>query len=149
MGREQIIKWLLNGDVSIQYQVCRDLLSIEQKGLQKRIAEEGWGYKFLNKRKPDGHWGIKFYQPKWTSTHYTLLDLRNLCLARDNPVVKESIDLVIRNEKGRDGGILPIGTDQKYDVCVNGMFLNYAAYFNTRENQLKSVCYISRKKLSN
>lgn len=139
MNEKQIIKWLLDGDISIQYQVYRDLLSIERKDLQKRIANEGWGSKFLSKRKPDGHWGIKFYQPKWTSTHYTLLDLRNLCLPPGNSVVKDSINLVIRNEKGKNGGILPIGTDQKYDVCVNGMFLNYAAYFNAQENQLKSV----------
>lgn len=139
MKRREIINWLLNGDVSIQYQVYRDLLSQERKDLLKRIANEGWGNKFLSKRKSDGHWGIKFYQPKWTSTHYTLLDLRNLCLSPGNTIVKDSIELVIRNEKGQDGGILPIGTDQKYDVCLNGMFLNYAAYFGTQEDKLKSV----------
>jgi hypothetical protein len=139
MSTKEITKWLLDGDVSIQYQVYRDLLSVDRKDLQKRIAKEGWGSKFLSKRKPDGHWGIKFYQPKWTSTHYTLLDLRNLCLAPDNSVTKDSIELVIRTEKGKDGGILPIGTDQKCDVCLNGMFLNYASYFNTQGNKLKSI----------
>jgi hypothetical protein len=139
MNTEQIIKWLLKGDISIQYQVYRDLLSTENKDLQKRIANKGWGLKFLSKRKPDGHWGKKFYQPKWTSTHYTLLDLRNLCLDPGNPAAKDAVELILRNEKGKDGGILPIGIDQNYDVCVNGMFLNYAAYFNAQENQLKSV----------
>lgn len=139
MNKKEIIIWLLRGDVSIQYQVYRDLFSTERKDLRKRIADEGWGRKFLFKRKPDGYWGLKFYQPKWTSTHYTLLDLKNLCLPSDNPSVRHSIDLIVRNEKGRDGGILPIGTDQKYDVCVNGMFLNYAAYFNTQEVHIKSV----------
>jgi len=139
MNTEQIINWLLKGDVSIRYQVFRDLLSIERRDLQDRIANEGWGLKFLSKRRSDGHWGIKFYQPKWTSTHYTLLDLRNLCLSPDNTLVKDAIELVILNEKGKAGGILPIGTDQKYDVCVNGMFLNYAAYFNTSEDKLQSV----------
>ena len=28
---------------------------------------------------------------------------------------------------------------QKSDVCVNGMFLNYAAYFGTKEDDLKSI----------
>lgn len=139
MNTEQIINWLLKGDVSIQYQVYRDLLYVERKDLQNRIANEGWGLRFLSKQRPNGHWGVKFYQPKWTSTHYTLLDLRNLCLAPDNSVVKDSLEIVIRDEKGTDGGILPVGTDRKCDVCVNGMFLNYAAYFSTREIHLKSV----------
>ena len=69
MERKEIIKWLLEGDVSIQYQIHRDLLSTERKDLQKRIAKEGFGAEFLSKRKSDGHWGLKFYQPKWTSTH--------------------------------------------------------------------------------
>jgi hypothetical protein len=139
MDRQEIIKWLLDGDIAIQYQVYRDLMSTEQKDLRKRIANEGWGLKILSKRKPDGHWGKKFYQPKWTSTHYTLLDLRNLCLDPGDPAAKDAVELILRNEKGKEGGILPIGKEQKYDVCVNGMFLNYAAYFHTLEEHLKSV----------
>ena len=139
MNKQEIINWLLQGDVSIQYQVHRDLLSVEREDLQNRIAVEGWGAQFLSKRRQDGHWGIKFYQPKWTSTHYTLLDLRNLCISPENPLIKESIDIIINTEKGKDGGILPIGIDQKCDVCLNGMFLNYASYFKTEENGLKSI----------
>ena len=139
MTQDEIIKWLLKGDVSIQYQVHRDLLSSEQGNLRKRISNEGWGAEFLSRRKPEGHWGMKFYQPKWTSSHYTLLDLRNLCIDPGNKLIKESIDLIVTNEKAPDGGILPIGNDQKCDVCLNGMFLNYAAYFQTDLNKLKSI----------
>ena len=84
MDKKQIIEWLLAGDVSIQYQVYRDLLAKERKDLQDRIATEGWGKEILRMRNPDRHWGMRFYQPKWTSTHYTLLDLRNLNLCPDN-----------------------------------------------------------------
>ena len=139
MNNEEIIKWLLDGDVSIQYQVNRDLLSINREDLRNRIALEGWGANFLSKRNPDGHWGRKFYHPKWTSSHYTLLDLRNLCISPDNRSIKESIGRIVNNEKGQDGGILPIGSVQVCDVCVNGMFLNYASYFKTEERYLKSI----------
>jgi hypothetical protein len=139
MNKKQIIHWLLEGDVSIQYQVHRDLLSVHREDLQDRIAREGWGALFLSKRRDDGHWGQKFYQPKWTSTHYTLLDLRNLCVAPDHPSIKETADMILRDEKGRDGGIRPIGSVQVSDVCINGMFLNYACYFRTDENKLESV----------
>ena len=136
---DMIIDWLLEGDVAIQYQVHRDLLSNERKNLQNRIATEGWGYKFLSRRRSDGHWGMKFYQPKWTSTHYTLLDLRNLCIHPDTAVIKESLAKIVTEEKGPDGGIRPIGPDKKSDVCLNGMFLNYASYFKTAEDKLRSI----------
>ena len=136
---QKIIDWLLEGDVSIQYQAYRDLLSAERKDLLDRIALEGWGARFLSRRRSDGHWGMKFYQPKWTSSHYTLLDLRNLCMAPDHPVIKESLDMIASTEKGRDGGIRPIGSVQVSDVCINGMFLNYASYFKTAAAKLESV----------
>lgn len=140
MDKQQIIDWLLEGDVSIQYQVWRDLLGVDKKKLQDRIANEGWGLKFLSKRNSDGHWGYKFYQPKWTSTFYTLLDLRNLNCPSTNKIAKETIELVLQNGKADDGGI-PLGqsTTRYSDICANGMFLNYASYFNTPEKKLHSI----------
>ena len=139
MNIEDIIAWLLEGDVSIQYQVYRDLLSGKREDLRNRISTEGWGAKFLSKRRSDGHWGRKFYQPKWTSSHYTLLDLRNLCVSPDNPIIRESVDMIAAHEKGPDGGINPAGSVLESDVCMNGMFLNYASYFNTDQEKLKSI----------
>ena len=140
MNKQQVIEWLLEGDVSIQYQVWRDLLGVDKKKLQDRIACEGWGHQFLSKRKADGHWGERFYQPKWTSTHYTLLDLRNLNLSPGNEIVKETIELVLQNNKAEDGGIrLGPSTSQHSDICVNGMFLNYASYFKIPEKKLHSI----------
>ena len=140
MNKQQITEWLLEGDPSIQYQVWRDLLGSDKTKLQDRIAIEGWGLKFLSTRHSKGHWGDRFYQPKWISSHYTLLDLRNLNLSPENEVIKETIELVLRNDKAEDGGIrLGPGTTQHSDVCVNGMFLNYASYFKTSEMKLHSI----------
>jgi hypothetical protein len=139
MIEKRIIRWLLEGDVSIRYQTYRDLLDTDKPGLRKRIASEGWGLHFLSRRKQDGHWGQRFYQPKWISTHYTLLDLKNLGIAPDNKAIKETLYKIFKKEKGPDGGILPIGAKQKCDVCINGMVLNYAAYFRVPEEYLMSV----------
>lgn len=140
MNNQQIIDWLLEGDVSIQYQVWRDLFGSDKKKLQIRIANEGWGAKILSKRNSDGHWGDRFYQPKWISTHYTLLDLRNLNLPTNNEIVQQTIELVLQNNLADDGGIqLGPSTSQHSDVCVNGMFLNYASYFKTPEKKLHSI----------
>lgn len=139
MINKEILAWLIEGDVSIQYQVHRDLLGINKPALQHKIESEGWGLQFLNARKPNGHWGLGFYQPKWTSTHYTLLDLKNLNISPNNKLIKETLQLIFEKEKAKDGGIKPIGTTQTSDVCINGMVLNYACYFNTEENLVRSV----------
>ena len=54
MNEEQIIAWLLQGDVSIQYQVHRDLLEKARPDLQTRITHEGWGMKLCSKQGPNG-----------------------------------------------------------------------------------------------
>lgn len=140
MNKQQIIAWLLEGDVAIQYQVHRDLLGDDRKELQDSIANAGWGNHFLSKRNPNGHWGMRFYQPKWTSTHYTLLDLRNLNIDPDNDIAKMTIEQTLNSSKAEDGGIrLGQSTSHYSDVCVNGMCLNYASYFKSEEKKLHSI----------
>ena len=136
---QEVLHWLLQGDVAIQFQVHRDLLQDEKSELQNRIAGEGWGKRFLNKRNKNGHWGEAFYQPKWISTHYTLLDLRNLCIAPDQPEIRDTIEMILAEEKGPDGGVRPIGSSQRSDVCINGKFLNYATYFCSDAKELESI----------
>lgn len=139
MNKQQIINWLLEGDVAIQYQVHRDLLASEKPRLQDRIASEGWGAKFLGFRKEEGHWGRGFYQPKWISSHYTILDLKNLGISPEHPQLMESILIILRDHKGTDGGINPSRTIAQSDVCINGMFLNYASYFKAEGEALRSI----------
>lgn len=139
MKTDERIKWLLNGDVSIQYQTYRDLFDEERDDLRERIATEGWGAKILSKRKPNKHWGKGYYQPKWISSHYSILDLRNLWLPPDPSTVRETMEMILKNEKGPDGGINPSGHLKESDVCMNGMMLNCAAYFGVDEEDLKSM----------
>jgi hypothetical protein len=73
MKQDGVINWLLSGDVSIQYQVYRDLLDSDRKQFRDRISTEGWGAKFLQKRNKEGHWGRGFYQPKAEDKSRTFL----------------------------------------------------------------------------
>lgn len=134
-----LITWLLSGDVSLQYQTHRDLLGIDKPKLQRRIAKEGWGAKLLSLRRPNGHWGQGFYQPKWISTHYTLLDLKNLGISKEVKEIQESISIVAKTCKDLDGGINPAKTVANSDVCINGMFMNYACYFGAKQEDIASV----------
>jgi len=139
MNNDKLIRWLLEGDVSIQYQVHRDLLGSDKKTLRNRIAKEGWGKAFLSLRRKDGYWGKSFYQPKWISTHYTLLDLKHLGIAQSNKNCRQTVATILMHEKGPDGGITVHKGNKKSDVCVNGMGLNYLCYFGADEQDLRSI----------
>ncbi|MGB7873514.1 MAG: hypothetical protein WBL25_03950 [Anaerolineales bacterium] len=136
---DRIVEWLLEGDVSIQYQVQRDIVGKEIPELQACIATGGWGKRFLDARKANGHWGRGFYQVKWISSHYSLLDLKHLNIVPTQPEIRESIGIILREQKSDDGGINPSRQIKESDVCVNGMFLNYACYFKANEPDLHSV----------
>ena len=139
MPQQSLINWLLEGDVAIQFQVNRDLLDDDRHDLKKRIVQEGWGAQLLAAQRENGHWGHGFYQPKWTSTHYTLLLLRNLCIEPALPQIQKAVNLVADTEKGADGGVNPSRSLACSDVCVSGMFLNYACYFHIAEDKLTSI----------
>jgi hypothetical protein len=133
------LAWLEAGDVAIRYQTRRDLVGLSDPALRDRIATEGWGAAILARRNPDGSWGRGFYQPKWTSSHYTLLDLRMLAISPTHPLIRASVRKILDEEKKADGGIGPGKSIAVSDVCVNGMFLNYASYFGMPEDELRSI----------
>lgn len=132
MTEPEIMAWLLQGDVAIQYQVHRDLLGSPPEvcaSLRARIPREGWGRRLLELQQANGHWGRGFYQPKWTSTHYTLMELRHLEMPPKIPAVQAIMTLLLRQPTGRDGGINYARTVEYSDICINGMILGIAAHF--------------------
>jgi hypothetical protein len=142
MREERVIDWLMKGDVAIQYQTVRDLLHGTKKEisqLQKRIETEGWGQRFLSKQNPDGHWGITFYQPKWTSTHYTLLDLKTIGFPANCKTIQKSVSMVLEQSHGQHGGINLASSLVDSDVCVNGMILSYGSYFLPNAKSLELI----------
>jgi hypothetical protein len=139
MIEHDILQWLLEGDVAIQYQVRRDLLGSDRRDLRARVAKEGWGAQFLALRHREGHWGRAYYQPKWTSTHYTLLDLKNLAISPTTESIRQTVAMVLEREIGVDGGINPSPTIKESDVCMNGMFLSVASYFRADQQALISI----------
>ena len=86
----------------------RDLLGHEDASLQARIATEGIGAALLAARGQEGHWGRGFYQPKWTSSHYTLLQLSQIGL---DPGVESTIKAEFSAE-GKTIGQLETNAEQ-------------------------------------
>ncbi len=134
-----VLAWLLEGDATIRYQTKRDLFGEDDERLRRQILKEGWGKQYMDYRNVDGSWGLGYYRPKWTSSHYTLLELKNLAAPQDSRLLRESVAKIMRECKGIDGGIGTSVSRPQSDVCVNGMVLNFASYFGADESDFKSV----------
>jgi hypothetical protein len=147
MNKSSVIRWLLQGDVSIQYQTNRDILDAPPevtKGLRIRISTEGFGKQFIEKRDNQTFlWGKGIYSPKWISTHYTLLDLKNLGISPENAQYTESIEILLDRMWVNDGRV----TKYRYqDLCVCAMILSICCYGNLQSRKLyKIVDYILEK----
>lgn len=134
-----IIEWLLDGDVSIQYQVHRDLLGTERPDLQRRIEFEGFGKRLLDEQQENGHWGGGYYHYKWINTHYTLLEIRRLNMIPNYNVLRIT-NTIANDYKTKDGGITPNPDVWEFsDVCINGMSLFFMCNFRIEQEKLISV----------
>src|SRR2546422_6385194 len=87
------IQWLLEGDPAIRWQALRDLVEVSERTVQRersKVARAGWGARLLGKQDPAGTWAGGqssdggLYWPKWTSTTYSMLLLRDLGLPANN-----------------------------------------------------------------
>ena len=142
MQNQEILNFLLQGDPAIQYQTRKYLLGESEEKLRfirHQIALEGYGKRFLEKQHPDLSFGGGFYYPKWISTHYTLMDLRYLEIDQDIDALVRCVRDIAMNLKYKDGGIRLAPHGRTSDICVDGMFLNYASYFKLEEDLLNSV----------
>lgn len=128
----EITGWLLEGDPAVQY-LTRRLLKREKErdlaGLRQRMETEGYAAQLLSSRNPDGHWGQNYYQPKWTCTHYTLLELQTLLLSPDTDACREMAARTLDECMLENGGMNLSKHENPSDIGVCGMALSYTAYF--------------------
>jgi hypothetical protein len=134
------IEWLLRGDAAIVFQTLRDLLGATRAQLtraRRAIAREGWGARLLAAQDADGRWAAGLYNPKWTSTTYTLLLLRDLGLAPDVVEAQRGCALLLERGLAEDGGIdLGFGHSE---TCVTGMVLSILSHFELKDRRLDAI----------
>lgn len=137
-----VIDWLLEGDPSIRWQVERDLLKAPEAewiATRRTIATEGWGKDLLDRQDPGGTWGGGLYQPKWTSTNYTLLLLRRLGLDRTDEAARRGCLRLLDDADWYEGGVSYWSSRKLAERCVNGMVLSSAAYFRINDLRADSI----------
>ena len=145
------IEWLLAGDPSIRWQTLRDVVGAPAATVvreRKKVAREGWGERLLARQGADGRWAggrspdRGLYSPKWISTTYTLLLLRDFGLPSSNRRARKACSLLLDRGQQRDGGI-NYGTWAKWtgtsETCVTGMVLSLLSYFERGDRRVDTI----------
>jgi len=143
--------WLLEGDPAIRWQVLRDVIGSADRTVERerqKIAREGWGARLLAKQDPEGTWagGLSsdggLYSPKWTSTTYTMLLLRDFGLPANNVQARKACTLLLDRGLERDGGVnygiagKPWG---RSETCITGMVLSILTSFECDDDRLDTI----------
>ena len=147
MPVDGVLQWLLDGDPAIRWQTLRDLVGASERAVEqerRKIASDGWGVRLLAKQDAEGTWagGLSsdggLYSPKWTSTTYTMLLLRDLGLEATNRPARKACRLLLDRGLQRDGGI-NYGWRGRSETCITGMVLSILAYFRCDDPRLDTI----------
>jgi hypothetical protein len=138
---DSVVDWLVAGDPAIRWQAERDLLDEPPEcweTTRSEIAETGWGRDLLDQQDDSGTWGGGLYQPKWTSTTYTLLLLRRFGLAANDAALAGCVRL-LDDADWVDGGVSYWSGRLLAERCVNGMVLSVVSHFGVPDPRVDSI----------
>jgi hypothetical protein len=117
---------------------------------RRKVAREGWGARLLAKQDPEGTWAGGqssdggLYSPKWISTTYTMLLLRDFGLPTNNRQARKACTLLLNGGIQPDGGI-NYGTWAKWirrgETCVTGMVLSILSHFEYDDERLDTIAH--------
>jgi hypothetical protein len=143
MQDDAVLDWLLEGDPAIRWQVLRDLRVAPATAVRrerKRIAREGWGARLLELQDADGRWAGGLYNPKWTSTTYTMLLLRSLGLEPRHPQAWLGCRVLLDAGFWSDGGInfFP-KAHASSETCVSSMVLGIVCWFSLKDERVDAL----------
>ncbi len=141
------LKWLLDSDPAIRWQVMRDLIGEAPNAIaaeQSRIATEGWGAKLLARQSPSGTWGgaprgwrndLPKDDREMLITMYSLVVLMDLGLDPASKPARKMIDRVDKGVVFKRLNNRPF-FEGETEPCINARILAIGAYFKTPNHAL-------------
>ena len=132
------LKWLLNSDPAIRWQVMRDLTDGAPNTVadeRSRVATEGWGAQLLARQSRSGKWGGPNEDRGLLITLYSLVVLMDLGLDPASKQARRAIERVDKQlvfEPLNDRPFLHGETEP----CINGRILAVGAYFKAPNEAL-------------
>jgi hypothetical protein len=132
------LKWLLDSDPAIRWQVMRDLTA-ESPGTiateRARVATQGWGAELLKRQSAAGNWGGPREDSGLLTTLYTLAVLKDFGLDPASPQARKMIERVDRRLVFKPLNNRPFLTGET-EPCINGRILAVGAYFKKPNDAL-------------
>ena len=134
--KRSVIRWLLDSDPSIRWQVMQDLIGAPADEIaveRARVAIEGVGARLLALQGADGPWGGTVWNRGWNSTMHVLSLLRELGLDPASDQAQRSVGLV--RDRVTWHGCGPPECDGnpffagELEPCINGQVAASGAYF--------------------
>ena len=135
-SRSSVIRWLLDSDPSIRWQVTRDLTDApadEVAAERARVATEGAGARLLALQGTDGRWGSAAWNRGWDSTMHVLSLLREMGLDPASDEARRAVGHV--RDRVTWQGCGPQEADDnpffagEVEPCINGQVAAPGAYF--------------------
>lgn len=130
------MRWLLDSDPSIRWQVLRDLTDAPAEEVateRARIATEGAGAQLLALQAPDGRWGGAAWNRGWDSTMHVLMLLREMGLEPASDAARRAVNLVRQRVTWRGCGPREVHDNPFFagevEPCINGQVGMVGAYF--------------------
>ena len=136
-SRTAVVKWLLDSDPSIRWQVMRDLTDEADEAIaaeRSRVASEGWGAQLLGLQASGGQWGAADDEG-WMTTVSALALLKDLGPDPSNEKVRSAIGLVQDRITWWKLDGRPY-FDGETEACINGRILAAGAYFGAASDRL-------------
>jgi len=136
MPKRSVIRWLLDSDPSVRWQVMQDLIGApadEVAAERARVATEGAGARLLALQAPDGRWGGTAWNRGWNSTMHVLMLLREMGLDPASDQARRAVGLV--RDRVTWQGCGPQEADDnpffagEVEPCINGQVGAVGAYF--------------------
>ncbi len=131
------MKWLLDSDPAIRWQVLRDLAEASEPEVlaeRSRVATEGWGKRILDSQSPRGRWGGADDRGGLITVH-TLTLLKDLGADPEAKRVRTALERVRKHFVWREFGDKPY-FDGETEACINGRILATGAYFGEPSKRL-------------
>jgi hypothetical protein len=132
------IRWLLDSDPAIRWQVMRDLTNEAPNAIEaerSRVATEGWGAQLLARQSPAGD---------WPGGQWDLVTLWSLVVLKDlglDPASKEARQMIDRVDQGLV--FKPLNNrpylNGETEPCINGRILGIGAYFKEPNDTLDAL----------
>jgi hypothetical protein len=133
---KSVIRWLLDSDPAIRWQVMRDLTDApadEVAAERARVATEGMGARLLALQAPDGRWGGAAWNRGWDSTMHVLSLLREMGLDPASDEARRAVGLVRDRVTWRGCGPREVDDNPFFagevEPCINGQVAAPGAYF--------------------